>query len=161
MSTQPAPQTLIEAFRNKKLTLSFAESCTGGKLSAVFTEVPGVSDIFLGSIVSYANSAKIDLLGVRRDTLQNEGAVSEFVACQMAQGVRQKFKSDWSVAITGIAGPAGGTVEKPVGTVYFAVCGPQFERAQRKLFSGDRLSIQSAAVQSAIQFLQECFENKK
>ena len=141
---------LIEIFRRQKLTLSLAESCTGGKLSALLTEQAGVSDIFLGSVVSYANDVKVNLLGVRRNTLENEGAVSEKVALQMAQGVRQQLHSDWSVAITGIAGPSGGSPDKPVGTIWFAVCGPNFEATEKKMFRGTRVEIQTQATEHAI-----------
>ena len=151
-------KTLIESFRAKKLTLSFAESCTGGKLSAILTEQAGVSDIFLGSVVSYSNRGKEDLLGVRRDTLLEEGAVSETVARQMAQGVRKQFHSDWSVAITGIAGPSGGSSAKPVGTVCFAVCGSHFEAAITKHFTGDRIAIQLAAAEFAMELLVDALK---
>lgn len=146
-------QELIRSLRDQKLTVGFAESCTGGALSAFLTEQPGISDIFLGSVVSYSNEAKVDLLGVRRDTLMQEGAVSESVARQMAHGVRRQLKTDWSVAITGIAGPTGGTPGKPVGTVCFAVVGPGFEDSRKELFSGDRKAIQHASVDLAVLWL--------
>lgn len=153
-------QELIKLLRDRKLTVSFAESCTGGALSAFLTEQPGISDIFLGSVVSYSNEAKVDLLGVRRDTLMQEGAVSESVARQMAHGVRRQLKTEWSVAITGIAGPSGGTATKPVGTVCFAVSGPSFEEARKKLFSGNRKDIQMASVDFAVQWLCEVLDEK-
>lgn len=140
---------LIEELRRKKLSLSFAESCTGGRLSAALTEFPGVSDIFVGSVVSYANGVKSDLLGVRREALIEEGAVSETVARQMAQGVRQQLKTDCAVAITGIAGPTGGSPQKPVGTVCFAASGLGLEIAETKLFAGARTEIQDQAVTHA------------
>ncbi|KHD89673.1 MAG: damage-inducible protein CinA [Bdellovibrio sp. ArHS] len=148
-------QELIRSLRDQKLTVGFAESCTGGALSAFLTEQPGVSDIFLGSVVSYSNEAKEDLLGVRRDTLMQEGAVSEAVARQMAHGVRRQLKTDWSVAITGIAGPSGGTPTKPVGTVCFAISGPGFEDSRRQLFLGDRKAIQNASVDYSVNWLCE------
>ncbi len=151
---------LIQNFRSKKLTMSFAESCTGGRLSALITELAGVSDVFLGSVVSYSNEAKVNLLGVRREALETEGAVSELVAGQMAQGVREKLKSEWSVAITGIAGPSGGTSAKPVGTVCLAVSGPQFVATQRKLFSGSRIEIQNQSAEFAMKFLLESVQSK-
>jgi nicotinamide-nucleotide amidase len=144
---------LIQIFRQRKLTLSFAESCSGGKLSVLLTEQAGISDIFLGSVVSYSNDTKVNLLGVRRDTLLSEGAVSEKIARQMAQGVRRQIHSDCSVAITGIAGPSGGSPEKPVGTVWFAASGPNFEVAEKKLFKGSRVEIQNQAAEFAIEFL--------
>lgn len=146
-------QELIRSLRDQKLTVGFAESCTGGALSAFLTEQPGISDIFLGSVVSYSNEAKVDLLGVRRDTLMQEGAVSESVDRQMAHGVRRQLKTDWSVAITGIAGPTGGTPGKPVGTVCFAIVGPGFEDSRKELFSGDRKAIQHASVDLAVLWL--------
>ncbi|UOE99952.1 CinA family protein [Bdellovibrio reynosensis] len=152
-------QELIRSLRDQKLTVGFAESCTGGALSAFVTEQPGVSDIFLGSVVSYSNEAKVDLLGVRRDTLMNEGAVSELVARQMAQGVRRQLKTDWSVAITGVAGPSGGTTAKPVGTVCFAIVGPSFEDSRKEIFSGDRKAIQQQSVDYAVRWLCEILDN--
>ncbi|MFS4458485.1 CinA family protein [Bdellovibrio sp. HCB2-146] len=146
-------QELIRSLRDQKLTVGFAESCTGGALSAFLTEQAGVSDIFLGSVVSYSNEAKVDLLGVRRDTLMQEGAVSESVARQMAHGVRRQLKTEWSVAITGIAGPSGGTPEKPVGTVCLAIAGPGFEDSRKEHFSGDRKSVQQASVDYAVDWL--------
>ncbi len=151
-------QELIRSFRDQKLTVGFAESCTGGALSAFLTEQPGVSDIFLGSVVSYSNEAKVDLLGVRRDTLMQEGAVSEAVARQMAHGVRKQLKTDWSVAVTGIAGPSGGTPDKPVGTVCFAIAGPSFESSRKEIFSGDRKAIQQKSVDYAISWLAEVLD---
>ena len=148
-------QELIALLRDRKLTVSFAESCTGGQLSAFVTEQAGISDIFMGSVVSYTNEAKIDVLGIRRDTLTNEGAVSVGIARQMAHGVRDKLKSSWSVAITGIAGPSGGTPLKPVGTVCFAVTGPDFEESRKEHFSGDRKDVQSQSVDYAVKFLTE------
>ncbi len=153
-------QELIRSLRDQKLTVGFAESCTGGALSAFLTEQPGVSDIFLGSVVSYSNEAKVDLLGVRRDTLMQEGAVSEIVARQMAHGVRRQLKTDWSVAITGIAGPTGGTPTKPVGTVCFAISGPDFEDSRKELFSGDRKAIQMRSVDFAVAWLVEILDRK-
>lgn len=151
---------LIKSLRNQKLTVGFAESCTGGALSAFLTEQAGVSDIYLGSVVSYSNEAKVDLLGVRRDTLMQEGAVSEEVALQMAQGVRRQLKTDWAIAVTGIAGPSGGSPQKPVGTVWIAVCGPEFEEAKKEIFAGDRKAIQTATVNFSISWLVEILDRK-
>lgn len=147
-------QELLGLLRSKKLTVGFAESCTGGLLSATLTAEAGVSDVFMGSVVSYSNEAKMDLLGVDASTLKKEGAVSETVARQMAQGTRKQLKVEVSVAITGIAGPTGGTPDKPVGTVCFAVAGPGLaENATRKHFSGDRKQIQQDSVHFALEYL--------
>lgn len=149
---------LIDRLRTRNQTVSFAESCTGGLLSATLSAVAGVSDIYLGSIVSYSYQAKVDLLGVSWNVLKVEGAVSDRVARQMARGAREKLKSHWSVAITGIAGPTGGTPEKPVGTVWFAVSGPGFEVTERKLFSGGRVEVQKQSVDFAIELLMKGLE---
>jgi PncC family amidohydrolase len=146
-------QSVIDKLRSRKQTVGFAESCTGGLLSATLSAMPGVSDIYLGSIVSYSYQAKVDLLGVSWNVLKIEGAVSDRVARQMAQGLRNQMKCHWSVAITGIAGPTGGTPEKPVGTVWFAVSGPGFETTEKKLFSGSRTDVQQQSVDHAINML--------
>ncbi|MBC7370959.1 MAG: CinA family protein [Bdellovibrionaceae bacterium] len=145
---------LLQLLRSRKLTMGFAESCTGGLLSATVTALPGVSDVFMGSIVSYSNAAKMAVLGVEESALKKEGAVSEIVALQMAQGTRKQLKVEVSVAITGIAGPTGGTPTKPVGTVCFAVSGPGVaESTIRKQFTGERNEIQLASVRFAFEFL--------
>ena len=136
-------------------TLSVAESCTGGWLAKQITDLPGVSNVFIGGVVSYANSAKESLLQVPGDLLLNHGAVSREVALSMAQGVQRVLRTSWSVAITGIAGPTGGTPDKPVGTVCFAVCGPGFERVDVQRFSGDRVGIRLASATHAARLLQQ------
>jgi PncC family amidohydrolase len=140
----------------KKQTLGLAESCTGGKLSSLFVDVPGISAIYQGSIVSYSYQAKQDLLNVRSETLQQHGAVSSLVAEQMAVGAQKSLCADWTIAITGVAGPGGGTVEKPVGTVWICVAGPRALIGSRVFkFSGDRLQIQNAALSAALDLLFE------
>jgi nicotinamide-nucleotide amidase len=110
--------------QQKGHTLAVAESCTGGGLGQMLTAVPGSSGYFMGGIISYDNAVKIGLLGVQPDSLATEGAVSDPVACQMAAGVRARLGTDWGIGITGIAGPGGGTDEKPVGLVYIGIAGP-------------------------------------
>lgn len=112
-------------------TLSVAESCTGGGLGRMITAVPGSSSYFLGGIISYDNSVKVNLLGVSSLTLETDGAVSSTVAGQMAAGVKKYLGTDWGLSITGIAGPGGGSDEKPVGLVYIGVAGPQESVASR------------------------------
>lgn len=136
-------------------TLALAESCTGGILSSFITNEPGVSEIFQGSVVSYSNQAKEDLLGVKKETLTTFGAVSLQTALEMALGARLKLHSDWSVAITGIAGPSGGTPEKPVGTVCFAVAGPQVVVKDQQLFMGDRQQIREQSAEYALFLLHK------
>lgn len=150
-----AVEQLAQALREKRYTVGFGESCTGGLLSARMAALAGVSDVYVGSVVSYSYAAKVDLLGVSWETLNEGGAVSESVAREMARGVCEKLRANCSVAITGIAGPSGGTPEKPVGTVWIAVKGPRFEVAERFLFSGDRLEIQNQSTVAAIDLLQK------
>lgn len=145
--------TLIRHLRRTKNAVSFAESCTGGKLSARLTEIPGVSDVFMGSVVCYANSAKEDLLGVLKESLIKEGAVSETVALQMAVGSKRILRSNWAAAITGIAGPDGGTKDKPVGTVCFGVVGVDVEYTEKKLFTGHRIQIQEQSAEWVVGIL--------
>jgi nicotinamide-nucleotide amidase len=137
---------LLEQIRHRKLTLGVAESCTGGLLGARITQVPGVSDVFRGSVVCYANSAKKMLLGVREETLAEHGAVSEETAREMARGALERLETDIAVSITGTAGPGGGTAEKPVGTVCMAWLGPNLNESRRFQLRGDRERIRAIAV---------------
>lgn len=148
-------EKLFAELKKRNQSVAFAESCTGGQLSGEFVKIPGVSEVFSGSVVSYSYQAKEDLLSVSGETLKAFGAVSSQVARQMAHGVRKQFKSDWALAISGIAGPSGGTVEKPVGTVVFSCIGPQTEEAVQKKFGGDRETIQKASVEFALEWLLE------
>jgi PncC family amidohydrolase len=125
---------LEKIFVTRGWTLATAESCTGGLLSALIVEYPGVSSFFRGAVVSYARDAKIDVLKVPSHLIAAIGEVSLPVALSMAQGVRRTLRADWGVSITGIAGPSGGSKEKPVGTVCFGVVGPGFERTIQKQF---------------------------
>ncbi len=115
---------VLHQLRRRGHTLAVAESCTGGGLGAALAAVPGASDVFLGGVIAYANSVKQALLGVPAEELQSHGAVSDPVAQAMAAGVRRATGADWALAITGVAGPSGGTAEKPVGLVHIAVAGP-------------------------------------
>jgi nicotinamide-nucleotide amidase len=135
-------------------TIAAAESCTGGRLSSLLTEVPGSSDYFLGGVIAYHNRVKRDLLSVRQDILEKRGAVSEETAKAMAKSVRVKFKADFGVAITGIAGPSGGTQRKPVGLVYTAVAGPKRTRVFHKIHFGARRDIQESAARNALNLLR-------
>ena len=137
--------------RSRGQTLAFAESCTGGLLAGRLTEVPGSSDYFLGSAVTYANSAKTALVGVKPETLERFGAVSEETAREMAAGARLRFGSTIGLAVTGIAGPAGGSTEKPVGTVHMALDAADGTRLQKAgLFPGDRPLIRRWSVTAAL-----------
>lgn len=136
------------------LTLSLAESCTGGLLAAQLTEIPGASAFLERGAVTYANSAKEDWLGVPAKILETEGAVSEGCALAMARGIRRKAGTDIGVAVTGIAGPTGGTPQKPVGTVYFGLAAPGVERVQGYCFTGDRGRVRRMATCMALDWLR-------
>lgn len=141
-------------FNEMGQTLALAESCTGGLISGLIAELPGVSSFFEGSVVSYSGAVKESTLGVKSSSLRCHGEVSIPVALEMARGVRKQIGTDWAVSVTGIAGPTGGTKEKPVGTVCFAVVGPGFEKAVIQHFkSENRPEIQLASAQFAIEFL--------
>jgi PncC family amidohydrolase len=161
-ATNQSINSLVEKIANTLIergeTVAFAESCTGGLLSAQFAALPGVSKIFLGSVVAYANEAKEHFLGVSGETLRAHGAVSSDVAIEMALGAQLRFGSTWAVSITGIAGPGGGTPEKPVGTVFIGLVGPELEQSAKKQFSGERQEIQKAAAESAFELLLAEFE---
>ena len=147
-------EELKELFIKNGWTLSLAESCTGGLASSRITALAGVSAFFKGAVVSYSNSVKEDILGVPDELLKSAGSVSAEVAIAMAKGVKIKLKSDWAAAVTGIAGPSGGTKDKPVGTVWFAVCGPNIEWTDKKVFQGDRQQIQEGAVRYILESLK-------
>ena len=121
MKTKLLAQEINDKLRAKGLMLSTAESCTGGGIAAALTSIPGSSDIFKGGIVAYANEVKSSILSVSETTLQHDGAVSEATVRQMAAGVAQLMQTECAIATSGVAGPGGGTAEKPVGTVWLAI----------------------------------------
>ncbi len=132
------------------LTLAVCESCTGGLLGSRITDVPGSSAAFLGGAITYTNEAKTDLAGVPPELVAEHGAVSPEVACAMADGVRRRFGADYGIGITGVAGPDGGTAEKPVGLVYIAVADSDRTAADRCLFFGQRRDVRVRATQAAL-----------
>jgi nicotinamide-nucleotide amidase len=129
---------LSELLREKKKTLALAESCTGGFISSLITSLPGSSDIFRGAVIPYHNDVKHEMLEVDKLIFEKHGAVSKECVTQMAEQVRRKFKSDYAIATSGVAGPAGGTAEKPVGTVWIAVSGEEKTIALKFTFGDDR-----------------------
>ena len=129
---------LLLQLRKRGMTLALAESCTGGLMAKRITDIPGCSDVFLGSCVTYANSAKEAVLGVKHDTLETYGAVSEQTAREMAEGVRAKLGASMGLSVTGVAGPDGGTAEKPVGTVFIAVATEKGTEVRRLSLSSTR-----------------------
>ncbi len=146
---------LVAACKKRGVTIATAESCTGGLVAARITSVPGASSVFLGSVVSYANAVKCELLGVPQALLQRAGAVSDECAAAMASGVRERVKADVAASVTGIAGPDGGTPQKPVGLVYLGVATAAGERVERCQFSGDREAVRRQAAERALILLLE------
>lgn len=143
----------LHKLRSHKWTLSTAESCTGGNIAHLVTQIAGCSDTFTGGVVSYANDVKMGILGVKPMTLESDGAVSEATVIQMAEGVARACCSDCSIATSGIAGPGGGSEEKPVGTVWIAAHTPDQTEARLFRFSGDRTAIIDRASAAAINLL--------
>lgn len=151
-------QDTLEERINRLLTgrglwLAVAESCTGGLISHRITNIPGASAYFRGGIVSYANEAKMILLGVQESTLDRFGAVSEQTVKEMATGVRNVLSADFGLAVSGIAGPGGGTPDKPVGTTWIGLSTPGEEISQSFWFQGDRVQIKEQAAQAALELL--------
>lgn len=142
---------VIEVLKQRGDTFAAAESCTGGGITTALTAVPGSSDVVWGGVVSYANDAKTGVLGVDPRIIADNGAVSRATALAMAWGVKTLSGADWTVAVTGIAGPDGGTAEKPVGTVWIAWAGPKEPpRAEAYHFPGDRDAVRTGAVREAL-----------
>src|SRR5580658_9904775 len=133
------------ALRARGYTLAIAESCTGGLVGHMLTREPGASDFLLVDAVTYANSAKTRLLGVDEDVLRGHGAVSPEVAAAMAEGVRRVSNADIALSLTGVAGPSGGSAEKPVGTVYLAIASAKGTLVKHRVFGGERLQVQTLA----------------
>lgn len=148
-------ERLIAEATSHNITMSFAESCTGGLIAGSVTDVSGASKVFLGSAVTYSNEAKIGILGVDPQTINDFGAVSPQCAEKMAEGARRIFGSDIALSVTGIAGPDGGSEEKPVGTVWFGIsqCGETY--TFKRNFGGERELIRSSAVKTALTSLIE------
>jgi nicotinamide-nucleotide amidase len=145
------------ALRARGFTLAIAESCTGGLVGHMITREPGASDFLLVDAVTYANSAKTRLLGVEEDVLRGHGAVSPEVAAAMAEGVRRVSNADIALSLTGIAGPSGGSDEKPVGTVFLAVATAKGTVVKKRAFSafGDRVMIQTLASYAGLAMVRE------
>ena len=148
-------EQLLSLCRDKGVTLATAESCTGGMIGATITSIPGSSDVFLGGVISYANSAKQSLLNVNENTLASHGAVSGETAEEMAKGAVQALGATVAVSVTGIAGPGGQTHEKPVGLVHFGIATKDGATTNYRNFSGSRESIRLKAVAAALALLEE------
>ena len=151
---------ILDACRARALKIATAESCTGGMVAAALTDIAGSSDVFERGFVTYSNAAKQELLGVAGDTLAKHGAVSEETAREMVLGALARSRADIAVSITGVAGPGGGTAEKPVGLVWFAVAKRGGDaRAHRRLFPDEgRAAIRQAATRFALGLLLDAAE---
>lgn len=155
------PMAVGRALSSHPSTVALAESCTGGMAGELLTSVPGSSAYFLGGVMAYSNEMKEKLLGVKAETLATFGAVSEPCAREMAEGVQKLCGSTLAVGITGIAGPDGGSPEKPVGTVCFACVGPGTPRLATKLFAGGREQVRRAAAYFGLDLARRYFDNRK
>jgi competence/damage-inducible protein CinA-like protein len=151
---EPTPALVLRLARERGLTLATAESCTGGLVASRLTGVPGSSSVFVGSVVAYANEVKAEALGVPAAVLAEHGAVSAETAAAMAEGARTRLGADVAVSVTGVAGPDGGTPEKPVGLVYLHAAGPMGEKAQRLEIPGDRETVRTRATVAALHLLR-------
>jgi nicotinamide-nucleotide amidase len=149
---------VVRLLAERKLTLALAESCTGGFIANQITNVPGASEVFLGGIVAYSNGVKQKFLGVRAKTLARHGAVSGAVAREMAAGARKKFGADFAIAVTGIAGPGGGTKSKPVGTVFIALAGEGETLVEPKLNPVGRETFKWITANQALRMLRQRLE---
>jgi len=155
MNEEPVEIRLGALLRQRGLSLAVAESCTGGLVGHRITNVAGSSTYFMGGVISYANEAKVRLLGVRGETLEKHGAVSRETVLEMARGVRNVFAANVGIAVSGIAGPGGGTPDKPVGTVWIGLSTPGVEQAWCYRLEGDRVQIKEGAAGRALEHLVE------
>jgi PncC family amidohydrolase len=158
MLSEQSLQKMEEVYKKlsaEKLKISVAESCSGGLLAALLTELPGSSKFFDRGFVAYSNKAKIDLLGVKEETLQRHGAVSAQIATEMAQGALKNSLSDLALAITGIAGPSSDATKKPIGLVFIAFSSHKKSEVREFYFTGDRSEIRQQAVLMALALILE------
>ena len=154
-------QQLHDLCVEKKVSIATAESCTAGLLAAKITSIPGSSSFFKGGIIAYQNDIKIDHLGVSKSVIKEKTEVCSEVVQQMAQGVRNKFSADFSVATSGYAGPTGGSELNPIGTVFIAISSKEKTISKRFVFLGDRESVVSQSVISGAEFLMEVLKNNQ
>jgi len=151
---QTLEETVVKLLKERKKTLAIAESCTGGTIAGRLTEIPGVSEVFMNGVVTYSNESKMKLLGVREDTLKKYGAVSKETALEMAVGVKKLSGTDIGISITGIAGPDGGSDEKPVGLCYIGLVNGEKSEVHRFVFSGGRSRIRWSGGSRALDLLR-------
>ena len=151
-------EKIIQELTKRGETISFAESCTGGRISAAFTAISGASEVLHGACITYSNDIKHQWLGVSQEVLENYGAVSEPCVAQMLQGIQKMTRSDYAIAVSGIAGPTGGTEFKPVGTVYIGLKTPFDQQVFHCNFSGPREAVQEQSTEFAIEKMAEVLE---
>jgi nicotinamide-nucleotide amidase len=160
MIPQDIELTIGELLRDRGLRLATAESCTGGLIGHRLTNIPGSSDYYLGGVVAYANVVKAGMLGVRQQTLDESGAVSRETVLEMASGVRRVLRADIGLSVSGVAGPGGGTPDKPVGLVWIGLIAPQAIAARRFRFEGARLAVKAQAAQAALELLEDYLQGR-
>lgn len=158
MNQKPLEVLIGELLRQQGLRLAVAESCTGGLVGHRITNVPGSSTYYMGSVTAYAYEAKVRLLGVRWETLEKYGAVSKETVLEMAYGVRHALAADIGLSISGIAGPGGGTPEKPVGSTWIGLSARGVDEAWSHLWKGDRLQVKEQSAQEALRLLADYLE---
>ncbi len=161
MYAEPLEVLVGKLLRQRGWQLAVAESCTGGLVGHLLTNVPGSSDYFLGGVISYANAAKLSLLGVHLDTLETYGAVSRQTVLEMAGGVRHLLSADVGLSVSGVAGPGGGTAGKPVGLTWIGLSSPGYEMAWQHTWDGDRLYNKERSAQAVLQHLIEFLQSLK
>lgn len=152
-------RNLIELLKEKKITISTAESCTGGLIAKLITDVPGSSEVFIGGVVSYSDAMKMRWLGVKQTTLRNYGAVSENTVREMLNGILRETGSDLAVAVSGIAGPTGGTSKKPVGTVYIGVAFHDLRIIKKYFFKSSRQDVRIASAEKVLEMIKHIIAN--
>ncbi len=147
-------QKIIESFTDKKIMIAIAESCTGGYISHMITNISGSSNVFERGVVTYSNKSKEELLNIDINAIEKYGAVSEIVAEQMAKNIRELSKANIGIGITGIAGPTGGTKEKPVGLVYIGFSTEKETRVEKRIFETDRINFKKRILEIILDYLE-------
>jgi len=160
MSEKSLEELAGELLQERNLRLAVAESCTGGLIGHRLTNIPGSSAYYMGSVTAYAYETKVRLLGVRWATLEKHGAVSQEVVLEMARGVRKALRADIGLAVSGIAGPGGGTPDKPVGLTWTGLSADDYEQAWRLVWPGDRREVKDQSAQASLQVLIDYLASK-
>ncbi len=155
MNKEQLTQNIIDTLVERGYSITFAESCTGGRIAAAFTAISGASAVVNGSCVTYSNEIKHRWLGVSDDTLETYGAVSSQCVGEMLDGILEMAQADVAIAVSGIAGPTGGTPTKPVGTVYIGVATPKGKKVEHFLFAGERGEVQEQSTLEALKMVRE------